>query len=115
MTAAEAAGWYPWAALAIAAAATYLSRFLGVALSGRIRPEGALFQWVGCVAYALLAGLIARMIVLPVGPLAETSLPARLAACALALAVFFALRHNFLAGVAAGGATLMLIVGAGWF
>ena len=91
------------------AAATYVWRALGVALSGRIDPAGPVFEWVGCVAYALLAGLIARMIVLPIGPLAATSLADRLASAVVALAIFFALRRNLLLGVAAGVAALVAL------
>ena len=60
-------------ALAVAALVTYAWRGLGVLLSGRIDPDGPLFAWTACVAYALLAALIARMIVLPRGDLADTA------------------------------------------
>lgn len=60
--------------------------------AGSIR--GPVFEWVGCVAYALLAGLIARMIILPVGPLQETDLGSRLVSAAIALAVFFIMRKS---------------------
>ncbi|QQP91828.1 AzlD domain-containing protein [Skermanella sp. TT6] len=93
--------------LLVGAAATYVWRALGVALSGRINPGGPVFEWVGCVAYALLAGLIARMIILPVGPLQETDLGSRLLSAAIALAVFFIMRKSIFFGVTAG--TLALI------
>ncbi|MFI4989211.1 MAG: AzlD domain-containing protein [Alphaproteobacteria bacterium] len=91
-----------WLAILVGAAATYLWRGLGVALAGRIDPGGAVFRWTGCVAYALLAGLIARMIVLPLGALQELPLWARLAGAALALAAFYASRRNILIAAAAG-------------
>src|SRR4051812_7227854 len=93
------------------AAATYVWRALGVALSGRIDPSGPVFEWVGCVAYALLAALlaalIARMIIIPVGPLEATDLGARLVSAAIALAAFFLTRKSIFVGVTAG--TLALI------
>ena len=92
---------------------TYAWRGLGVLLSGRIDPEGPVFEWVGCVAYALLAGLIARMIVLPIGPLEATALGARLAAAAVALAMFFLSRKNIGLGVAAGAGALVLLTWVG--
>ncbi|HSD34998.1 MAG TPA: AzlD domain-containing protein [Alphaproteobacteria bacterium] len=102
--------WLPPAALLlVAAAATYVSRGLGVMLAGRIDPAGPLFAWVGLVTYALLAGLIARMILLPIGALQETTLLARLAATALAAGVFFATRRNLLLGVASGSILLALL------
>ncbi len=104
---------WPFVVMGIAAAATYSWRALGVALSGRIDPNGAVFEWVGCVAYALLAALIARMIVLPIGPLEQTALAARVAAAAIALAIFFATRRNLALGVAAGAGALVLLTWAG--
>jgi branched-subunit amino acid transport protein len=101
-------GWYYAAALA-AAAITYFWRALGVALSGRLRHDGPLLNWVACIAYALLAGLIARMIVLPIGPLAETTMLARLSGAGLAALAFFLLKKNILAAVAIGATALVLV------
>ena len=97
-------------ALSLGALVTYFWRFLGVLLSGRIDPGSPLFQWVGAVSYALLAALIARMIVLPLGPpLDATPLSYRLAATVAALAVFFATRRNLLLGVLGGAGGLILL------
>lgn len=106
-------GWWPLAVLAVGAGATYVWRAVGVVLSGRIDPDGAVFEWVACVAYALLAGLIARMIVLPMGILAEAATTDRLLATAAALIAFFALsRRNMLLGVAVGAGVLVLLTWA---
>ena len=103
---------WPFMVMTVAALVTYAWRALGVALSGQIDPDGPVFEWVACVAYALLAGLIARMIVLPVGPLAETALGARLGAAVIALAIFFLTRRNLGLGVAAGAGALVLMTWA---
>lgn len=106
-----------WLLLLLAVAATYLWRGLGVALSARIDPQGATFQWVSCVSHAMLAGLIARMIVLPLGGLAVTPLVDRLAALVLGFAVYFLARRNTLAAVAAGTLLFMALAtarAAGW-
>jgi branched-subunit amino acid transport protein len=100
---------WAWLAVLTGAVVTYASRGLGVALSGRLDPGGALIRWVEAVAYALLAGLIARMVVLPLGPLQQTPLASRLAAAAIAVAVFLLTRHNLLFGTAAGVAALILL------
>ena len=42
--------------------ATYLSRFLGVVSSEKIKETSKIFKWFNCVAYATLASLVARMI-----------------------------------------------------
>ena len=104
----DAAFWWPILVMIVGAAATYVWRALGVALSGRIDPEGTLFQWAACIAYALLAALVARMILLPTGPLAETPMIDRLAAAMLAFTVFFASRRNMLLGVGVGAGVLVL-------
>lgn len=103
------AGLWPYFVVLVGAAATYLWRLLGTALSGRVRADSPVLDLIGCIAYALLAGLISRIILLPVGPLEGTSLAARLAATAAGVVVFFALRRNLLAGVAAGAATLSIL------
>ena len=100
---------WPWAVVLLSAVVTYAWRWMGVVLSGRIDLNGAAIRWVGAVAYALLAGLIARMIVLPQGPLQDTAVTDRLAAAAIALAIFLLTRRNMLAGVAAGAGVLVLL------
>ena len=96
-----------WLVIGLTAVVTYLPRALGVALSGRIDPNGPVFQFVACIAYALLAGLIARMILFPVGSLQETALGNRLASAGLALAVFLMMRRSVMLGVLAGTAALI--------
>ena len=54
--------------------ATYLSRFLGVISSEKIDIKSRIFRWFNCIAYAILAALIARMIVFPAGVLSESSI-----------------------------------------
>jgi len=93
----------------IGALATYMWRALGVALSGRIDPDGPVVRWVACVAYAVLAALIARMILLPVGSLGEVPVASRLLAAAIALAAFYLARRHLPVGVAVGGVTLTLL------
>jgi branched-subunit amino acid transport protein len=102
-----------WTALAAGAVVTYVPRALGVALSGRIDPNGAVFRWVGCVAYALLAGLVARMILLPVGPLQAVSLGERTLAVGAALAAFYLVRRSVPVGVTVGTAVVILLSSGG--
>ena len=98
-----------WWSILGASIVTYASRGFGVLLSGRINTDGPLFRWVSAVAYALLAALIARLVVVPLGPLATTTLMARLASCSFALVVYLVSRNNLMLGVAAGGAGLALL------
>lgn len=91
-----------WLLLLGCGAATYLWRGFGVLLSGRINPQSAMFEWVSCVAYALVAGLIARIIVAPSGLLAQTALTDRLLACAVAFVAYRLARRNMFAGMVCG-------------
>ncbi|MEI6560334.1 MAG: AzlD domain-containing protein [Rhodospirillaceae bacterium] len=102
-----------WLTLLAAALATYFWRALGVLVAGRIDPNGPVFEWVGCVAYALLAGLTARMILLPIGPLQATDLGSRLLAVAMAVAALRLSRGNLALGVATGVTTLAVLTNAG--
>ena len=100
---------YGYLILVVAAVCTYGWRALGVALAGRIGPSSVWLEWIGCIAYALLAGLIARMLLLPAGPLMETATLSRAAGVGLAIAVYFGLRRNILAGVLTGAGVLTLL------
>lgn len=91
-----------WLLLLGAVGGTYLWRGLGVVFASRIDPDGPVFQWITCVSYAMLSGLIARMVFLPVGPLTEAPLIYRLAGIAAGLTVFFLSRRRVLPGVGAG-------------
>lgn len=102
--------WWPILILAVGALVTYAWRGLGIVLAGRLRTDGRLFEWIACVAYALLAGLVARMIVLPSGPLAAVGLAERLLATAAGVAAYFAWRRaGVLAGCLAGCGALALL------
>lgn len=102
--------WWPLLALLVAALVTYAWRGLGIVLAGRLRTDGRLFEWVAAVAYALMAGLIARMIVLPSGPLAGTALAERLLAAAAGVLVWCLWRRGgVLPGCVAGCGSLALL------
>lgn len=90
--------------------ATYLWRGLGMLISGRVSMDSEFFIWAGCVAYAMIAGLTVRILLLPTGTLAATLLWERAVACALALLVYFAFRKNLLIGIATGFIVLVTVV-----
>ena len=98
-----------WALVVVCSLGTYLWRGLGVLLSGRIAVESEVFNWVACVAYAMVAGLVSRILIMPTGMLAQTTLAERLIACALALAAYYLSRRNLLLGVGAGAAAIMAL------
>jgi branched-subunit amino acid transport protein len=101
-----------WALTGACAAGTYLWRGLGVLLSGRLRVDGQLFVWVTCVAYAMVAGLISRIVLMPSGMLATSALPDRLVACVIAVLVYRWSGRNLFVAVGAGVLALIAFGGA---
>jgi len=99
-----------WVLVIASIFATYLWRFLGVVLAKRIDSNGGLFRWVTCVSYAMLAGLISRMVFLPAGSLMEVDLWIRLAGIISGLIVFYLCRRQVLLGVSAGMAVFIMLV-----
>jgi len=90
-----------WGLLGLVTAATYVWRGIGVAIVARITPSSDFTQWTSCVAYGMLAGLMSRIMLMPVGILAETPLLDRLLALSVGFLVFFASRRNMLPGMIA--------------
>jgi branched-subunit amino acid transport protein len=88
-----------WGMLAVVSLATYAWRATGVVIAARIKPDGKLSQWFTCVAYGMLAGLISRILLMPVGILAHTPLVDRLAAVACGFALFAVFRRAMLPAI----------------
>ena len=97
----------PFVAITLAALATYAARAAGAFLSGKIGPESAVIDWITCVTYAQLAGLVVRMIWMPVGALAATPDWMRFTAAGTGLLIFVIARKSVGLGVLSG--TLVLI------
>ena len=75
--------------------ATYLSRFLGVVSSEKIKETSKWFRWFNCLAYSTLVALITRTIIFPVGALEEVSYLVRFIVVILSLIIFFLSKRNF--------------------
>lgn len=94
----------PWAMLGLAIAATFGWRFLGVLVAGRLSEDDTLFDWVSAVAYAMVAGLMVRIIVFPSNAIADAPTVDRLGAVGIAVLVWYlggkALMKGLLAGIA---------------
>ena len=74
--------------------ATYLSRFLGVISSEKIRETSKLFRWFNCLAYSTLAALIARAIIFPAGVLSEIDYLLRFIVIFISLLIFYFFKRN---------------------
>lgn len=98
-----------WLLVIASAAGTFCWRGLGATLAGQIRVDSELFNWVACVAYAMVAGLVTRIIFMPTGLLATSLLADRLISCVLALAAFYLSRRNLFVAVMTGVAAVLLV------
>ena len=74
--------------------ATYLSRFLGVVSSEKIKETSKMFRWFNCLAYSTLAALIARIVIFPSGSLSEIDYLVRLIVIVLSVVVFYLTKKN---------------------
>ena len=103
----------PLILLVLALAGTFLLRALGVVGAGHLDQKSALFRWVGCVAFAIAAGIMAKILVLPSGVLADAALAARLGGVALGVAIFFLAGRRILFGLG-GGLAAFLVTDLWW-
>ena len=80
--------------IVITSFATYLSRFLGVISSKKIKENSKIFRWFNCLAYSTLAALIARTIIFPVGALNDVSNWMKLSVIVASLIIFYFSKKN---------------------
>ena len=78
----------------ITSLATFLSRFLGVLSSEKIRETSKIFRWFNCLAYSTLAALIARIVIFPSGALSEIDYLIRFIIVCLSIIVFYLTKKN---------------------
>jgi len=74
--------------------ATYLSRFLGVVSSEKIKETSKIFRWFNCLAYSTLAALISRVVIFPSGALSETDYLLRFLVIILSILIFYFSKRN---------------------
>lgn len=98
-----------FAVLVLCTLGTYLFRALGVFLSGRISVTSELFTWVTCVTYAMIAGLVMRIVVMPSGLLATSLVSHRLLSCMIGLGAYYLCRRNLFIAVGVGAGALIVL------
>ena len=81
-------------AILVTSFATYLSRFLGVISSEKIKETSKLFRWFNCLAYSTLAALIARAIIFPAGILSESNYLIRFIVIFTSILIFYLSKKN---------------------
>ena len=81
-------------AILVTSFATYLSRFLGVISSEKIKETSRWFRWFNCLAYSTLAALIARSIIFPAGALSEADYSLRIVVVISSILIFYFTKRN---------------------
>ena len=82
-------------AILVTSLATYISRFLGVITSKKVKENSKIFKWFNCLAYSTLSALLARIIIFPAGALSDASYSSRIVVVLLCLFIFFISKKNF--------------------
>ena len=82
-------------AILVTSLATYISRFLGVITSKKVKENSKIFKWFNCLAYSTLSALLARIIIFPAGVLADASYMSRITVVILCLFIFFISKRNY--------------------
>ena len=82
-------------AILVTSLATYISRFLGVITSKKIKETSKIFRWFNCLAYSTLSALLARIIIFPAGALADVDYLTRFIVVFICLIVFLVSKKNF--------------------
>ncbi|WP_339757360.1 AzlD domain-containing protein [uncultured Hoeflea sp.] len=95
------AWWWPYVFIAIAGwLATDIWRWLGVLIGNRLAQDSAALTWVRAVATALLAAVIAKLILYPVGELQNVPVAIRVAAASVGFAAFLMAGKRTWVGIA---------------
>ena len=82
-------------AILVTSLATYISRFLGVITSKKIKETSRIFKWFNCLAYSTLSALLARIIIFPEGALADVDYFIRFIVILICLMIFIISKKNF--------------------
>jgi len=82
-------------AILVTSLATYVSRFLGVITSDKIKETSKIFRWFNCLAYSTLSALLARIIIFPAGALADVDYLLRFVVVFICLIIFLISKKNF--------------------
>ena len=98
-------------AILVTSLATYISRFLGVITSNKIRETSKIFKWFNCLAYSTLSALLARIIIFPAGALSEVSYLSRAIVVLFCLLIFFISKRNFVYPTVISAIMMALLVG----
>ena len=96
-------------AILVTSVATYISRFLGVITSKKIKETSKIFRWFNCLAYSTLSALLARIIIFPAGVLADVDYLIRFIVVFICLIIFIISKKNFVYPTVLSGVLLAFL------
>ena len=102
-----------WVFLISAIFATYIWRFAGVIISHRIEAKHPAFEWFTCLAYGIIASLVAKTLIIPSGLMAEIPLWQRLIPMLFAFIGFYIFGKRLLVGIIFGETAFLLLLFVG--
>jgi branched-subunit amino acid transport protein len=104
-------GWGLWTALAGATIGTYICRAIGVLLAKRINQDSEIFRYLSAVTYAMVAALVVRMVLMPIGLLSTVPVWIRVLICILSISVLVSKPPHRLVSALLTGTLLTLAYG----
>ena len=99
-----------WIVFISAIFATYIWRFAGVMISHRLEANHPLFEWFTCLAYGIIASLVARTLIIPSGLMAELLLWQRLIPMLFAFIGFYLFGKRLIVGIVFGETAFILLL-----
>ena len=96
-------------AILVTSLATYISRFLGVLTSKKVKENSKIFKWFNCLAYSTLSALLARIIIFPAGVLSDASYVSRITVVIFCLFIFFISKRNYVYPTVISAITMALL------
>ncbi|MEP7455594.1 AzlD domain-containing protein [Phyllobacterium sp. SB3] len=100
--------WWPYVFILLGGAfPTYIWRFIGVFIGGRVSEDSEALVIVRAVATSLVAGVIAQLILYPSGALVESSIYLRVGAALAGFLAYLYLGRRVIIGVVVGEAILI--------
>ena len=99
-----------WIVFISAIFATYIWRFAGVMISHRLEANHPIFEWFTCLAYGIIASLVARTLIIPSGLMAGVPLWQRLIPMFFAFIGFYLFGKRLIVGIFFGETAFILLL-----
>ena len=98
-----------WLILVLVIFGTFFWKFIGVVAAGKIRDDSEVLEWVTCVAFAITAGIMIKVLIVPGGVLAEAPLLARFCGVAFGVTAFFLSGRKIVVGLGVGSSVFAIL------